>query len=300
MFVGREGREEPLPGISGGSYRSVRVSPGGTRLALEEFESPSDLWIYDVLRATLSRLTTDPADDINPLWTLDGERVVFGSDREGPWGLFWVNADGTGDVERLMTDDEVQAFLEPHSWSPDGTMLLFSGRYPGGGSQGTPDIGLLSMTEDRASEFLIQTEFVEVHPAVSPDGGWMAYTSLRSGGPEVYVERFPDLGDRRLISTEGGRLPLWSPDGRELFYRTPDDAKVMVVSIDTEPSFTAGAPEVLFEDSFFFFRTRRTYDITPDGQRFVMLRLGGAETTEDDAPPALVVVQNWLAEHERN
>ena len=73
------------------------------------------------------------------------------------------------------------------------------------------------MTEDRASEFLIQTEFVEVHPAVSPDGGWMAYTSLRSGGPEVYVERFPDLGERRLISTDGGRLPLWSPDGRELF-----------------------------------------------------------------------------------
>ncbi len=218
VFVGREGREEPLPGISEGSYRSVRVSPDGTRLALEEFESPSDLWTYDVLRGTLSRLTTDPADDINPLWTLDGERVVFGSDREGPWGLFWVNADGTGDVERLMTDDEVEAFLEPHSWSPDGTILLFSGLYPGGGSRGrSPDIGLLSMTEDRASEFLIQTEFVEVHPAVSPDGGWMDYTSLRSGGPEVYVERFLDLGERRLISTDGGRLPLWSPDGRELF-----------------------------------------------------------------------------------
>lgn len=121
--------------------------------------------------------------------------------------------------------------------------------------------------------------------------------SNRSGEVEVYVERFPDLGDRRMISTDGGRLPLWSPDGRELFYMTPEEDKLMVVSIDSETGFTAGAPEVLFEGNFFQYFSRHTYDISPDGQRFVMLMRGRAETTEDAAPPELVVVQNWLAEH---
>ena len=138
VWVDREGRIDLLPGISEGGYGSVRVSPDGTRLALEEFRAPSDVWIYDVARDTLSRLTTDPADDINPLWTLDGGRVVFGSNSEGPWGLYWVNADGTGDVERLMSDDAAR-FGNPHAWSPDGTMLLFSNLYPGTGL----DIGLL-------------------------------------------------------------------------------------------------------------------------------------------------------------
>ena len=114
VWVDREGRVDVLPGIPQDGYISVRVSPDGTRLALESF-STSDLWIYDVARGTLSRLTTDPARDNNPLWTLDGERVVFGSDREGPWGLFWVSADGTGDVERLLTDD-VGLYLSPHAY----------------------------------------------------------------------------------------------------------------------------------------------------------------------------------------
>ena len=251
VWVDREGRVDVLPGIPQDGYISVRVSPDGTRLALESF-STSDLWIYDVARGTLSRLTTDPARDNNPLWTLDGERVVFGSDREGPWGLFWVSADGTGDVERLLTDD-VGLYLSPHAWTPDGSMLLFSGDYTGR----LADIGMLSMTGDRDSEFLIQTEFVEAHPAVSPDGEWIAYTSMHSGRPEVYVERFPDLGDRRMISTAGGRLPLWSPDGRELFYTTLDNAKLMVVSIDAAPAFTAGAPDVWFEGNLLFAGHRR-------------------------------------------
>jgi len=292
VWVDREGRVDPLPGISEGGYRSVRISPDGTRLALEEFRTLSDVWIYDVARDTPSRLTTDPASDINPLWTLDGEGVVFGSDRAGPSGLYWVNADGTGDVEGLMTGD-VGLFLSPHAWSPDGTTLLFSGNYPCTGA----DIGLLSMTGDRASEFLLQTDFGERHPAVSPDGRWVAYHSIRSGAFEVYVERFPDLGDRQLISTDGGILPLWSPDGRELFYMTPEADKLMVVSIDSETGLTAGTPEVLFEGNFFEWFGNYTYDITPDGQRFVMLMRGSAETTEDAAPPDLVVVQNWLAEH---
>ena len=292
VWVDRRGRVEPLPGISGGSYRSLRLSPDGTRLALEELQTPTDLWIYDVARGTLSRLTTDPATESSPLWTPDGERVVFGSDRENSRGLYSRQADGTGDAERLTTVDYTRR-LRPHSWSSDGTMLLFST----GGSRTTWDIGFLSMAGESSPRFLIQTEMVERHPAVSPDGRWIAYTSELSGEPEVYVERFPDLGDRRLISTDGGTMPLWSPDGRELFYMTPDDAKLMVVSIDSETRFKAGAPEVLFEGNFFRLGGLRSYDVTPDGQRFVILSRDGTDTTKNVAPPSLVVVQNWLAEY---
>ena len=120
---------------------------------------------------------------------------------------------------------------------------------------------------------------------------------MLSGQPEVYVERFPDLGDRRLVSTGGGRMPVWSFDGSELFYLNLDSDELMVVSIEAEAELTIGTPEVLFEGDFFSMFGLRSYDVTPDGQRFVMLTRGGAETSEQDAPPSLVVVQNWLAEH---
>ena len=199
VWVDRKGRVEPLPGISGGSYRSLRLSPDGTRLALEELQTPTDLWIYDVARGTLSRLTTDPAFEVSPLWTPDGERVVFGSDRENSRGLFSVQADGTGDVERLMTVD-AGLFVQPHSSSSDGTMLLFSSV----GNRTTWDIGWLSMAGESSPQFLIQTEMAERHPAVSPDGRWIAYTSELSGEPEVYVERFPRLG-RPAADLDGWR-----------------------------------------------------------------------------------------------
>ena len=290
VWVDREGRQEPIP-MSEDSYRSVRLSPDGTRLALQEFQMPSDLWVYDIARGTLNRLTNDPAQDLSPLWTLDGKRVVFGSEREGVSGLFSMNADGTGDVERLMTED-FGTFLSPHAWAPDGTTLLFSG-----GGSGGRDILFLFVPGEREPEALIRTEFHEDQPAVSADGRWVAYMSRLSGQSEVFVERFPDLGDRRLVSTGGGRIPLWSSDGSELFYMNLDSNKLMVVAIDSEAGLTIGTPEVLFEGDFFSEFGLRTYDVTPDGQRFVMLTRGGAETSEQDAAPALVVVQNWLAEH---
>lgn len=127
VWVDREGRQEPIL-IPEGSYQSVRLSPDGTRLVLQEFQTPSDLWVYDIARGTLNRLTTDPAHDLSPLWTLDGKSVVFGSDRDGVWALFSMNADGTGDVERLTTEDR-GAFWQPHAWAPDGTTLLYSSGY---------------------------------------------------------------------------------------------------------------------------------------------------------------------------
>ena len=290
VWVDREGREEPLatPVLP---YGTPSVSPDGTRVAVDVL-GPEDqnIWIHDLSRGTETILTTDPAEDDSPLWTPDGEWVVFASDREGQEGLFQKRADTPGDAERLMTGSEGRAFIQPMSWSADGQTLLF--RESGGGTPG--DIGLLSMEGDQAKELLLDTEFSEAAPAVSPDGGWIAYDSNETGEREVYVQRFPGLGSKVTISTDGGGQPLWSPDGRELFYRGPRG--MMVVPVETEATFGAGDPSVLFETQYYFFGSRRTYDLAPDGQRFLMLKEGAA--TDDSAAPAVQihVVLNWFEE----
>ena len=233
VWVDRDGREEPLV-LDPGGYSWPRVSPDGTRVAVEmigpEF---NDVWTSDVARGTLSILTPDPADDRVPLWTPDGERVVFRSNRE-PQGLFWKAADGRGAVEPLLTGEEVQqlTFLSPYDWSPDGNELIVHYSAPGTAF----DIGVLSMDGERAWQPLLNSAANEGDPALSPDGAWIAYQSNETGLSEVYVERFPDLGNKEQISTGGGQDPVWSFDGRELFYRDLSGARMMVVPIDTEPT----------------------------------------------------------------
>ena len=188
-------------------------------------------------RGTRSILTPDPADDQGPLWSPEGDRVVFRSDRE-PQGLFWKAADGRGAVEPLLAGEAVQqlSFLSPDDWSFDGTALVFSYTAP----ETNDDIGILSMDGERAWQPLLSSAANEDTPALSPDGAWIAYASNETGQLEVYVERFPDLGDKEQISTGGGRGPVWSHDGSELFYRDLSGARMMVVAIGTEPTLTLG------------------------------------------------------------
>ena len=263
----------------------------GTRVVVDVLgPEGADIWIHDLSRGTETILTTDPAEDRNPLCTPDGEWVVFASTREGQVALFQKRADTPGDAERLMAGSEGTAFLQPTSWSADGQTLLF---WEGGTTP--PDIGLLSMEGDRATEMILDTEFSEAAPAISPDGGWIAYESDETGEREVYVQRFPGLGGKVTISTDGGRLPVWAPDGRELFYRGPRGMMVVPV-LETESTFRAGDPSVLFETQYYFARSRRTYDLAPDGQRFLMVKEGAA--TDDSAAPAVQihVVLNWFEE----
>ena len=292
VWVDREGREEPLA-VESGPYTTPRVSPDGTRVAVDRFDPANwDVWIHDVARRTLSRVTTDSADDNHPLWTLDGERLVFQSNREGARGLFWKAADGTGSTDRLM-ESESPGFVGPAGWSPDGNSLIFGEVLLGTGF----DVGVLSMEGDRQSELLLQTEFAEWAPTVSPDGEWLAYYTDETGQEEVYAQRFPDLGDKRQISVDGGREPLWSPDGRELFYRS--SSGLMAVPIDTEPTFRAGTPETVFEQPYALFRGRRNYDISPDGQRFLMIKEGAAGGAPSAPAAQIVVVENWFGELQR-
>ena len=292
VWVDRAGSEEALqsPLLA---YQRPRVSPDGTRVAVDVADPEgADIWIHDLARGTETRLTTDPADDRAPLWTPGGDRVVFYSDREGQAALFWKLVDAPGDAERLVSASEGRLDIQADAWSADGQTLLFW--RAGGGFQ--PDIGLLSIEGERASEMLLDTQFREGGPAVSPDGRWIAYHGDETGQNEVYVQRFPELGGKLTVSTDGGQQPLWSPDGQELFYRGPGG--MMVVPVETDPTFSAGAPEVLFDQQYYFTGTRRTYDLAPDG-RFLMVKDSAVGDDAEGPAAQIILVQNWFEELKR-
>jgi serine/threonine-protein kinase len=288
VWVDRQGKEEVLA-VEPHDYGWLRFSPDGTRLAVGVMHPQNqDIYIYDLRREILSRLTFHPASDRYPLWTRDGLRVVFASRRDGAiFNLYWKAADGTGQVERLTTFPYLQI---PRSLSPDGTKMLITERNPGSNL----DISVLSLKDEQTSSPLIQTPFVESHPSVSPDGRWIAYFSDESGQDEVYVRPFPNVDQGKWqVSSDGGTEPLWIPDGRGLFYR--DGQKMMKVFIEAKPTFTHGKPEVLFElDGRYLIRAPgQNHDISPDGLRFLMITEGEQTKT---APAAINVVLNWFEE----
>ena len=248
VWVDRDGPDEPLNSPPG-AYIWPRVSLDGNRVAVGMLgPEVSDVWTSDVARGTLVLLTPDPADDLFPLWTRDGERVVFNSRRE-PRGLFWKAADGSGPAEPLLVGEDalLPEFVVPYDWSPDGSELIFNYVSPDTGF----DIGVLSMEGERSWRPLRNSAASDTNPALSPHGAWIAYGSNETGQPEVYVERYPDLGGRQQVSTGGGRHVVWSPDGSELFYSDLSDSRMMVVPIDTEPTLTLGTPTVAFEGTYF-------------------------------------------------
>ena len=265
-LVDRQGVQHPLPNLAPGDYRSVRVSPDGRHLAYEAgSEGQGRLWIYDVARGTRTALTTGGGDDRNPLWTTDGKRIVFGSNRDGRWGVFVMNADGTGAIERLTTYEKASE-VWPDAWGPNGTLLVATNQTGSGA-----DIDVVSFT-GKAPELNLKSEAAESHPAISPNGKWLAYMAIRPGVPAIYAERFPGLGDRQTISTDRGMLPLWSRNGRELFYLLISRDQLMVVPVETRGDrLVAGAPTPSgVKGSFFALRGWRSYDQMPDG-RFVMI-----------------------------
>jgi serine/threonine-protein kinase len=289
VSVDRQGRASPLPGLPPDAYRDVRVSPDGARLALA---TQTDVWIYDFARATLSRLTTHPASDTLPLWTPDGHRIVFTSYRAGYPELFWRPADGTGRDEPLLARAKDLIDLRANGWSADGRQLLFTEVT----SSNQSAIWQIAIERPSDANVLLKSDFNNDFAAVSPDGRWMAYRSTVSGRTEIYVERYPELGNRQLISTDGGQRPLWSRDGRELFFGSLD-GRILAVPVQSGTTLVAGRPRVLFEFAMFVAAGGRPYDIAPDG-RFLIIRSGQAEAGGGTAPQ-IVVVQNWTEELKR-
>jgi Tol biopolymer transport system component len=213
------------------------------------------------------------------------------SNKEGPYNIFWQLANGSGGLERLTTSDLVQT---PNSWSSDGQLLAFHENDP----TTQRDIWVLRMGDPssgsgqvRQAQPFLRTRFDEASPRFSPDGQWLAYASDESGRREIYVQSYPGPGGKWQISTEGGTEPVWNPNGRELFYRSGD--KMMAVDIATQPSFTAGKPRVLFEGQYAPTpATLPNYDVSPDGQRFLMLK----PVEQVQAPTQINVVLNWFEE----
>ena len=294
VWVDRDGTEEVLAAPPR-AYVYPRLSPDGTRVVLDARDEEDDLWVWDLTRETLTRLTSAAEADRFGVWTPDGQRVVFASLRDGGnINLYWRAADGTGAVERL-TESSRPHF--PQTFSPDGTRLVLYSATP----DTRNDLHVLTLDADRRVAPLIVTEFREMSADLSPDGQWLAYQSNASGRWEVYVQPFPDVdGGRWQISTTGGMRPLWGPDGQELFYLT--DAGVMGVTVEIGAGFGVGTPTLVIAGSYFGppvgTVSGRIYDIAPDGQRFLMLKESGTATADDPFAGLMQihVVQNWFEE----
>jgi serine/threonine protein kinase/Tol biopolymer transport system component len=286
VWVDRNGTEQPLAAPVR-PYMYPRLSPDGRRVAVGITEHETQVWLYDLSRETLTRLTFERNLNYNAVWSPDGKRIAFQSSKEGPPNLFWQLADGSGGLERLMTTSEYPQV--PMSWSPDGQLLAFIELNPTTGR----DIWVLRLTDLKTQPFL-RTPFDESVPRFSPDGRWLAYISNESGRHEIYVQPYPGPGGKWQISTEGGTEPAWNPNGRELFYRS--GAKMMAVDIVTQPGLAAGKPRVLFEGKYEPSpATSPNYDVSPDGQRFLMLK----RSEQQEAATQINIVLNWFEELKR-
>ena len=288
LWVDPDGSEQPLQ-LSPRQYEEPRLSPDGKRLALAVGGMRHDVWVYDTARGTFSRLTFE-GDNYAPIWTPDGKRITFSSNRDGPSNIYWKASDGSGLDERLLGNDYEKV---ASSWSPDGRIVAYTEYHPESGA----DIWILPLDPGRPQPFL-RSPFNEYAPMFSPDGRWIAYTSDESGRDEVYVMAFPGPGGKWQISTDGGAEPLWSRDGRALFYR--EGHRVVSVAVGSESDFEPGQPLPLFERRYgkglgLGFPGLPNYDVAPGG-RFVMVT--GAQERPDVTQLAVVI--EWFSELARH
>ncbi len=301
VWVSREGLVTPIDPdwrFSNARNSGWALSPDGTRLAIGlNTEAGDDIWIKELDDGPLARLTFHPDEDARPRWTPDGRSVMFLTRRaEGRRSDLYVRrADGTGQAELLLS-------AANSTWEATGTRdgAWIVARTGGtSGQEGERDVVGYRPGMDSAAVPLLTSEFDETAMAVSPDGRWLAYASNESGRQEVYVRPFPDLESGRwLVSTDGGSSPRWAHSGRELFYLTPANEMMSAVVL-TRPTFTVAERRVLFQFGADFVMTRvyTSYDITPDDQRFVIVRNVSAQREER---MQLILIENWLEElHEK-
>jgi serine/threonine-protein kinase len=301
VWVTRRGSEESIPAPAR-AYFHPRLSPDGKRLALAIQDQELDIWTWDFARRALERMTFGPASELFPVWTPDGGSLLFGSSRTGG-GIYRQRADMPGAVEQLTTSLGGLRVGAPHSLSPDGRQLVVTQV----SSKGR-DLFLLTVdgfTPHVAgagqAQPLLQLPFASVmNGEISPDGRWLAYQSNESNQDEIYVRPFPAVGDGRWpISTGGGTQPLWAPNGRELFYRHGNS--LLSVPVETTRTFSAGTPTTVFEGPYFSppaGLAGRTYDVSRDGQRFLMIKDAPAGDP-NAAAASIVVVLNWTEELKR-
>jgi Tol biopolymer transport system component len=281
-----------VPGMRTDSYRAIQLSPDDTRLAVDAGR-PSDVSIHDFKRRSSSKVTIDPGDDVHPIWTRDALRLVFASNRSGHWELYSQLADGTGVAQRLFRrDPERRGQVQPDDWADTGTKLLFTDFNVGLDA----DINLFSIG-DEAPTPLAASAVSEGGAMISPNGKWIAYHSSFEQTWEVYVERFPELGDRQKVSRDGGWAPQWASSGDELYYLSADGRQMWAVPVVAGAEFSASSPRLVFKGNYPSPGVGvRPYDVTTD-RRFVLIKPEVAPPKE--AAREIVVIENWFQELRR-
>ncbi len=273
-WVDRTGKVELL-NLPKRTYFEPALSPDGKRLAVS-IRGPRnyDIWVVDLERGTLARLTFGPGPALSPMWTPDGSRIIYASETDRQTGLFWKPSDGSGQEERISTS---LVFPVPESISRDGKLLIYRENDPF--QQG--NIMVLPLEGERKPRPFLTTTFDEFGGTLSPDGQWIAYVSNESGSEELYVQPFPGPGGKRQIST--GNYACWSHDGRELFFRIGSPNRMMSVRVTTRPSFSVSTPKELFPITFGGFRAgiRSMYDLAPDSKKFLVIQ-GDAQSTANN------------------
>jgi len=271
------------------TYTDLELSPDAKRASVgvrDQTRRMGDIWLYDVARGLRTRFTFDPADELTSIWSPDGSRIVFNSRRKGHFDLYQKASSGAGSEEELLEDSNDKY---PFSWSPDSRFIL----YRSTGASGRLDLFVLPLFGDRKPFPFLQTQFDERDGQFSPDGRWVAYDSTESGKDEVYVAAFPGPGGKWQVSTGGGNWPRWRRDGKEIFYLAADN-KLMAAPVNGNVSnIEVGTVSPLFQmhSAGVLVPLRYMYDVSADGQRFVIITLPEQST----AAPITVVV-NCTAE----
>ena len=281
VWVDRSGKELETEGDPS-RYTSPHISPDGRRIAFDVTEArigKSDVWIRDLTRKVSSRFSFSKGNASTPTFSPDGSRIVYSVEND----LVERSADGQGAETTIGKFDGITFVTD---WSADGQSIAFASQ-----GKGTAfDIWIMPGSGDRKPHVWLQTPFSELNAAFSPDGRYLAYQSNESGRQEIYVQSYPGPGGKWQVSSSGGSQPHWRGDGKELFFRTPDQ-KIMAVEVTTGATFEAGVPKALFPIHLDPNLARNHFVPSKDGQRFLLVA-----TPARDAIAPTTVVLNWFAD----
>jgi len=278
VLAEHDAKVQPLA-VKANLYESPRFSPDGKLLALTVRLPDPDIWVYDIERGALRRITFAPGEDELPVWSPDGKRIAFASN--GRQQAFMVAVDGSGQEEPLMKNE---SHFHLQSWSPDGKLIAYERL----GSSGQYEIWMLPLSGDRKPYAYLVSQFHVSQPAFSVDGNWLAYTSNESGRDEVYVQRFPGPGEKIQVSTDGGNHPVWSRDGKQLVYENAGTLWATEVMVSP---FRVGKSRVLYQGDIWNDAAGPNYTLAPGGHRIVVV-----ERIKDPDGGNVKVVVNWNQE----
>jgi serine/threonine-protein kinase len=285
VWVERSGRQEPIAAL-GRFVDLPRLSPDGTRLAYRTPAPSCDIWVYDLVRGTTTRLTTE-GDNHGIVWSRDGQSLATVRLGDGGGLLLWLRADGTGVREPIHPDPIDATFMG--EVSADGRYAFVTAQREGS----SWDVSQIDRTAGAVTP-LLQSRFDEGGVALSPDGRWLVHVTNESGRNEVYLQPFPARDRRIAVSSGGGTEPVWSRDSRTIFYRRGNT--LLMTAAPTGPDADVGRPVPVLEGAFGTGPSGLAgYDVSPDGRRFVMIR----RDEPDVAPAGVEVISNWFAVLER-